>query len=213
MDSTAVARRVRSSFGDKQGVQLKDEDIVDWINDGQRHIVMENEGLLEVTSTTGTTQGIQNIPVPADLMTLRGLRYKGTKLRGLKLIEFDEFIDKWDDPAVNQGTPVCYTEWAGQIMLFPIPSLTEANVVKIYYTRLPVDVADLIGDALDLPLSYHQSLVNYVLQQAYEKDEDWEGHQRKGQQIESDVNQLRHREKDNAQDRYPTITTLPEDAW
>jgi hypothetical protein len=213
MDSTGVARRVRSSFGDKQGVQLKDEDIVDWINDGQRHIVMENEGLLEVTSTTGTTAGIQNVPVPADLLTLRGLRYKGIKLRGLKLIEFDEFIDKWDDATINQGTPVCYTEWAGQIMLFPIPNLTESNVLKIYYTRQPVEVADVIGDAIDLPLSYHTALVNYVLQQAYEKDEDWEGHQRKGQQIESDVNQQKHREKDGAQDRYPTITTLPEDAW
>jgi hypothetical protein len=213
MDSTAVARRVRSAFGDKQGVQIKDEDIVDWINDGQRHIVMENEGLLEVIATTSTTAGIQNVPVPADAMTIRGLRFKGQKLRGMTLIEFDEYIDKWDDASINSGVPVLYSEWAGQLMLFPIPNVSESNVLKIYYTRQPVDVADLIGDTLDLPLSYHKALVNYVLQQAYEKDEDWEGHQRKGQQIESDVTQLKHREKDAAQDRYPTITTLPEDAW
>lgn len=212
-----IVTRVKRQFGDESGVQVTDADIFRWINDGQRQIVMQNEGLLEAVGLSSTTINVQEYSMPVDLLIFRSLFFKNTgetayhKLLGYSKIEFDTYVDGFDDTAYT-GIPQAFTIFAGKFHLFPIPSATITNSLKIYYNRKPTDIVDGTSTP-DIPLLYHESLVRYCLQQAYELDEDWDAATAKATELNADITLLRGRDEWRQQDKYPVITVMPEDEW
>lgn len=213
-----IYSRVKRQFGDESGVQVTDTDILRWINSGQREIVAQNEGLLEKTALTSTVANQQEYTLPTDLLILKfiSLKYSSQlsyfKLKGLKTTDFNEYIDGWAGTSFGAGTPVVYTIFSGKIVLFPTPDATVADALKIYYNRIPVDVTGS-SDTPDLPTLYHEVLVKYCLQQAYEMDEDWDASQIKGSALDADIALLRGREEWKQQEFFPTITILSEDNY
>jgi hypothetical protein len=213
-----IYSRVKRQFGDESGVQLTDDDILRYINSGQREIVMQNEGLLEKTALTSTVANQQEYDLPVDLLILKFISLKYTdqlsyfKLRGLKTTDFNEYIDGWSGTALGTAAPYVYTIFSGKIILFPIPDTSVVDALKIYYNRKPVDVAGS-SDTPDLPELYHEALVKYCLQQAYEMDEDWDASQLKGSALDSDIALLRGREEWREQETYPVITVRQEDEY
>lgn len=211
-----IYNRVKRQFGDESGVQVTDTDLLRWINDGQRQIVMSNEGLLETTTTANTVADQAEYTLPTNLLLFKSVSYKGTgqvsysQLRGMSFNAFQQHIDSWDGDTTEVGVPVVYTIYAGKIILYPIPEDSITNALKIYYTRRPTDVT-ASGDTPDLPILYHETLVKYCLQQAYEMDEDWEASTAKSTELAADLSLLRGREDWKQQDVYPTITVLTED--
>jgi len=211
-----VMTRVKRQFGDESGVQVIDADIIRWINDGQRHIVTQNEGLLEKSAYTNTVALQQDYSLPIDLLILRSIHLKDQPSASYFSIkyhtfnEFDQIVDGWDQTASDRGYPTIYTIYAGIIKLFPLPEISQTNGLKIYYNRVPVDVVDSTS-ALDVPLLYHEPLVKYCLQQAYEMDEDFDKSQAKAAEMNADLSLLRGRDDWKKQDLYPTITILAED--
>lgn len=211
-----IRTRVQRSFGDESGVQVTDADIYRWINDGQRQIVLQNEGLLETTSTTNAVANQKEYAVPVDLLILRAVHFKYTgelshyPLKGLKFSEFEEYISGWDGTAYNKSRPTAFTVYAGNIITFPTTDVSITGGIKIYYNRKPTDVAAL-SDTPDLPVLYHETLVKYCLTQAYEMDEDWTASEQKAAELQSDIRLLRGREDWKFQGTYPTITVCTED--
>jgi len=207
---------VKRQFGDESGVQVTDADILRWINDGQRTMVKQNEGLLETTALSTFTIDVQEYALPADLLIFKALALKPqgqttyTHIKGLAFSKFNEYIDGWDGDTVNRGCPVVYTLFAGQIRLFPIPDHTATNGIKIYYNRKPTDMV-VDGDTIDLPLLYHEAVANYCLQKAFEMDEDYEAAGMKSSEISNDLTTLRGRDDWKEQETYPVITVLQED--
>jgi len=211
-----VKTRVKNTFGDESGVQVTDGSIVRWINDAQRDIANQNEGVLEAIGTTDSIQGTQDYALPSNLLVLRSVSYKGSSdrsfrsLAGLSMQQFDLYIDGWDGTAFAQGQPLVYCVFNNILKLFPIPVESLVGSIKLYYQRLPNYVA-LDADPLDLPQPYHNAVVNYCLSQAYELDEDWDSAGNKMQQMTADVTANREREKWTHTDYYSTITVLPDD--
>lgn len=211
-----IQTRVKRTFGDESGVQVTDTDIIRWINDGQRQIVLQNEGLLETTATADAVSGQQEYALPADTLIFRSVKYKTVgynayyHMKGFSFNEFNEYIDGWEGEAYVNGIPEIYTLYAGNLILFPIPSDSFANALKIYYNRKPIEVETSV-DTPDLPELYHESLVKYCLQQAYELDEDLEAAGAKSQELVGDIQLLRGRQDWKNQETYPTITVLMED--
>ncbi len=219
MNVNQISDRIKRQFGDESGVQVTDADILRWINDGQRQIVMQNETLLEKTSTADSVANQQSYTLPVDLLILKGIQYKGSNetqyfpLKGYSLSEFNEAIRGWDEATVQStGTPFCYTVYSNEIKLFPIPNASITAALKIYYNRIPTDVT-LGTDAPDLPFLYHEMIVNYCLQQAYEMDEDWDASNNKAGQLSDGLAILRGREDWKNQEHYPMITILDGDDW
>lgn len=216
MNVSDILIRVKRAFGDESGVQVTDADIIRWINDGQRQIVMHNEGLLEKVSLADTVANQQEYGLPADCMMLQSVRYKGPsdpsffRLRGYHLNEFNELIDGWDGSVYTQGTPTAFCVQAGKIELFPIPDYSLVGSIKIYYNRAPVDTT-LLTDVPEIPVLYHEVLVKYCLAQAYELDEDWQASGIKAQDMAADLNLLRGKDDWKKQDTYPVITVLLDD--
>lgn len=211
-----IKTRVKRLFGDESGVQLTDDDILRAINDAQRHIVQSNETLLEKTAVSSSISGQQEYSLPADLLIFKFLSFKGTgdvaynQLKGLSVLEFNEYIDSWDSNTSNLGVPAVYTLHAGKFLCYPVPQDTIANCFKIYYNRTPVDVV-LDGDTPDLPVLYHQILVDLVIKFAFEMDEDWEAAAAKSQEANKNIGTLRGRENWKQEDKYPVIMIRPED--
>lgn len=211
-----IAMRVKRTFGDESGVQITDDDIIRWINDGQRAIVLQNETLLEATATVASVAGQAEYALPVDLLIPRGVSFKGVgglsyrPLVSLTRNEFNSQVDGWDGSANGTGTPEIFMLFANKVMFYPIPSTSTAAAIKFFYNQKPVPVVGQM-DTPGLPELYHETLVKYVLLQAYEMDEDLEAASAKGQQISGDLNLLRGREDWKNEETYPTIFVREED--
>lgn len=213
-----IQTKVKRQFGDESGVQVTDADIIRWINEGQRHIVKTNEGLLEKIVTANSVVNQQTYSLPVDMLIMHSMSFQDigvtsyTKLKAFSLNQFNEYVDGWDGSTYSPGTPSIYTIFAGNIIVFPIPLVSVANAFKIYYTRTPVDVVTNV-DTPDLPLLYHDVLVKYCMQQAYETDANFQGVWFKSNEISTDTSVLRGRIDWKQEASYPTITVLYEDGY
>lgn len=206
MNVEQIIRRVKRQFGDEANVQINNTDIVDWINDAQREIAIHDD-LFQTTSTTAVVNGQDQYHLPPDIMMLRSVRVAGRKLTPVSIEQAAELI-----PNLNSspsGVPTHFTVFAAKIDLYPTPNFSDPNDIQLYYTRNPVVAVDP-KDVPEIPLQYHNRIVEYCLQKAYELDENWEAANVKGQQFSVGVAEIKGR--DVVQDYYPAITSIDEGA-
>jgi hypothetical protein len=206
-----ILTRAKTQFGDESGVQIQDEDIIRWINDGQRNIASANE-LNQAKATTSSVASQQEYVLPSDVMSLHSIWYEGLMLQNMSLAAAEEHVAKIGQTDYNVGTPVAWWTWANSLFLYPTPTSAVTNGITLLYTKYPVDVLTS-SDALSVPLTYHNALLEYVLSQAYELDEDWQASQLKANQFQSSLNNLKVDQDWVAQVTYPTITVGQDDLW
>lgn len=212
MNVQEVAIRVKRQFGDESGVQVTDQDIIRWVNDAQNDIGQAQE-ILETTATTASVANQGDYPIPADIINLRSVYYKGFKLNAVSLQDYDIYVNDWQGDPNNPstGTPEIFYVWATEIRLFPVPA-ADGDEIKLYYSQFPPPVTT-ISDPLSIPVKYHNRIVEYCLQQAYELDENFEASSLKGQQLSSSLTQMAEDQSWTEHTHYPTVTVLPEDLW
>lgn len=206
MNVGEIATRVKRQFGDESNVQVTDADITRWVNDSLREIAANND-LLQTIATTALTVGQRDYTLPPDILTLRSVHFKGRKLKGLNAREAEEYITTQN---TSTGDPQLFWIWANKINLHPAPNTADPDDLQIFYTRRPLAVDDNL-DVPELPLEYHNRIVEYCLAQAYELDENWSAAQLKGQQFTEGVKALKHQEDWENQDYYPHITSSIDD--
>lgn len=199
-----VMRAVKRTFGDESGVQLEDADIFMWVNDAQEEIVKRNK-IIKTTATATAIAGQADYTFPTeDILQIESLHVDGQKLQNMPFAQADEdFINK--DNAAESGTPVLWWEWGGTFTLWPAPS--SALTIKLFYTKKPARIT-ASTDLLSVPDKYYRQVVDYVLQQAYEMDEDWQASQVKAQQFDSGLLDMAEEERTAQQMTYPTITII-----
>lgn len=217
-----VKTRVKRQFGDESAVQVTDEDITRWVNDGVQYVVMNNEGLLEAIGSADIVADQQDYDLPADLLSLKSVHILQTEgalshvhIQAYDLQKFDAYVDGWDGTYYGTGVPYVYTVYAGQFKLFPIPDFSATGGIKFYYNRKPAVLDNDTDDAteLDLPLSYHNGIVHYCLQQAYELDENMDSYNRKAQDVQENIRLNRYKQGKASEEFYPVITPMYDDAW
>ncbi len=210
MNVQEVFTRVQRTFGDTANVQVDQNDIIRWINDAQREIVLANQ-LLQAVATSNTIVGTNIYTLPTDLLTIRSIKYAGLKLRAMTFSEAEQYIPNFDDTTnYPSDIPTAFWVWANQLTLYPNPS--GIKELRIYYTRQPVAVS-ILADIPELPLQYHNRLVEYCLQQAYELDENWAAAETKKTQFMSGVNNTKDNVDWAERDFYPNITMTEGSDW
>ena len=209
-----VITAVKRQFGDTSGTQVNNAHIFAWINDAQREIVKENPEIrqdmvqINVTAGTSTYPLLENIP---DMMVVHSLHYRGQILRNMSFVEAQEYIIRGalTDPLTAE--PTLWYEYAGTINLWPVPSITYALGLTVFYSSAPTEV-DAVGDLLQVPDAYFNAVVSYCMWKAYEMDDNFSSAEAMMRQFGEAVVRLSNRQQ--AQDnRYPTITILPEDRY
>lgn len=217
MNVQDVVTRVRRTFGDDAAVQLTNEDIIRWINDGQIEVVKHNDGALQKTGTLNLVAGQAQYDLPADLLILRSLRYKFddmlsySYLKYKNMQEFDSAIDGWDGTHYTSGTPSFFTMYEGKIILFPVPERSSTAGIKVLYNQEPASVTSL-SDELALPLIYHNTLTKYCMWQASLLDEDHEPALMYRSDFAEDMSRLASRETTDPVEFYQSITATGYDA-
>jgi hypothetical protein len=199
-----VMKAVKRSFGDESGVQLEESDIIMWINDAQDEIVKRNR-ILKATSSTVSVVGQQDYSFPSDnILQIESLHYNGVRLPNMSFAEAEEKVVGLD-PSASSGEPILWYEWGGKFSLYPVPQ--TAQTIVLYYTKSPAKVA-LSTDLLSVTDKYYQDVVRYVLQQAYEMDEDPNMSQLKQKQFDDSLNALGEEERTAQNMTYSTITLV-----
>lgn len=208
---------VKRQFGDESSVQVTDADILRWANQGIIDIVMQNDGLLQAVSVTDLIGDQTQYTPPTDMLGMRGVSAYITSdvayrnLKGLNLQDFNAYLDGWDGNYYsNSAYPAVYMFYNNVINIFPRPSETITDGLKIYYNRYPTKLV-LDTDTIPLPETYHNAVQDFCLQQAYEMDENWEGSGNKAAQVQSSINLLKDRQEWQTQDTYPVINVCVED--
>lgn len=204
-----IIARVERQFGDEANIQIEDADIIRWINDAQRELALHNN-LLQARAVADSARGQAEYTLPLDVLTIRSVRYAGEKLQPLSAQEAEEHIDN----TTETGTPSRFWVWAQRITVHPAPAAPLTGGLQIFYSRQPATVS-VATDIPELPVQYHNRIVEYCLQKAYELDENWAAAQVKGQQFQEGVQELKGNVDWVERDFYPTITSLPEgyDGW
>lgn len=216
MNVADVIIRVRRTFGDEAAVQVTDDDIIRWINDGQLEIVKHNDQALQKTDFIDLVAGTSQYTLPADLLILRSMRYKFGDMQSYSALKyksmqsFDELIDGWDGSYYSTGNPIYFTMYEGNAILFPTPDKAMTAGIKLLYNKKPVDVTTT-GDAINLPALYHNTIFKYCLWQASQLDEDNEVAMMHQSGFQQDMDLLMSNETKDATDTYPVITVLAGD--
>jgi hypothetical protein len=201
-----IAKRVKRQFGDEAGAQITDEDIIRWINDAQRDLAASND-LLQTTATTKVVRGQDHYNLPPDLLTLRSVRVSGRKLEPLS----NEQAADWapNTPQQRQGMVTHFSTWALKIDLYPIPDYNDTDDLQLYYTRSPIPVATM-DDVPELPLQYHNRIVDYCIAHAHELDDNMEAYKFKMQQFQEGALSIAGFDQ-VVSDKYPSISVSDRD--
>ncbi|HET7713138.1 MAG TPA: DUF6682 family protein [Patescibacteria group bacterium] len=199
-----IATRVRRQFGDEAGVEITDADIIRWVNDAQREIAVRNN-LLQVRATAGAVNGQAEYSIPANLVTLHTVLYQNRKLQPLSIQEANDLIN--DGTAT--GIPTHFWQFAGIITLYPAPDTTDPDDIKLLYTRTATEITAL-DQTPEVPVTYHNRIVEYVMAQAAELDENLNRYQLKMGEFQTGMLELKDA-PEWEKDVYPSITAGPAD--
>lgn len=199
----ALLRDVKRKFGDESGVQLEDADILAWANDGLQQIVTENK-VLRDKITTPTVIGQYEYPLSGEsIHQITSLRIGGSPVMNLPFQEAEQTITASDPERTETGTAILWYLWNSTLTLWPTPNAVLP--ITIFYTRAPVPLTGDPLQVLDMPNKYYPALVAYILQQAYEMDEDWQASQAKEAQFKNALAEQREEDFLASDLTYPVV--------
>ena len=206
---TDIAEQVKNKFGDLGGVQITDEMILSWINNGQRDIAATSNFLQRLAST----DVIANQAMYA-LDTLfanqRMLGYEQITLDGepVKMLQFGDFQKRLrSDTSVEDAIGAI---WENALYLWPVPVSDLADGLTIYYHAYPADLGS-ITDTLTVPDRFFNILIDYVHSEALEVEESFEAAAAVKQRAAIGLRGELERDTISPTAFYPTITVDPDE--
>lgn len=203
-----VLSHVKRQFGDESGVQISNEDILRWVNAGVDEIFRRSEPL-KATIKTDLVANQAEYTLPDNILRVQSILVNGIPVEQRSTQEVEEYILKDDPTGVTAGQPVVWSEWGGSIVFYPKPSENVTDGITLRFIKGPTEVTTGT-DLLPTPDAFYNRLIEYVLQQAYELDENFSAADTKASQFAMNL------ETQNGKDQvtpnvYPTITILEED--
>ncbi len=140
---------------------------------------------------------------------MQAIYVNGIPVEQLSTQEAEEYILKDDPNSTVQAQPLIWSEWGGTFTFYPVSDSTVINGITLRYIRKPTKIEEA-NDKLSVPDPYYNRLLEYVLQQAYELDENFTASEIKGQQFANNIT-VQQNGTSTTPNTYPTITVLEED--
>ena len=148
---TEVANSVKRQFGDPDGRQITNDDILNWINSAQQDIISQNP-ILKDSAQTNVVSGQDIYTYPSEsIQYIEALHYDGVPLEHYTFQEAQTYILSNPDADIVQDVkPSIWYERAGNIYLFPKPLENVTNGLRLFFVRQPANLASL-GNTLSVP--------------------------------------------------------------
>jgi hypothetical protein len=208
---TEVATDVKRIFGDEALVELRDSDILRWINAAQREISTSHTVLKgKASHDLVAEQTLYTMPLDSPVAQVQGVHVDGKPLKGTSFQSAQETILRDDPEMKSSGEPRIWYEWDGDLYIHPAPAESKENGLELFYLAYPASLTGLSSN-LTVPDRFYNQIVDYVLSQAYRLDENWQATAYQDARFRDSMN--RHLAKEDIVDAqfYPTKVVLPED--
>ena len=181
--ASTVITKAQTIIQDATGVRWPETELLGWINEGQREIVLlkpdasvKNESKVLVA---GTKQSIPNEGIVL-ISVVRNMGAAGTTpgkaVRPINRQILDEQVPDWH--AATAASSVAYCVYDGRnpkvFYVYPPQPAVAPGYVELIYSAAPTDMA-LSSSAITLDDIYSGSLLDYCLFRAYSKDADYAG--------------------------------------
>lgn len=208
-----IVTYITRQFGDEAQIQIDEADIIRWINSGQREIISNNTSINQAVAVTDIIANKSNYPLGKDtafagIQNINAVLFKGTPLQASTFQEALTYNTK-PDANNNSGIPHLWYEKVGLLNLWPVPTEAVPSGLQIYFNKAPVTIT-ATGDPVGVPDNFYNALIQYVLQQAYELDENFQAAAAKAAQFEKSVN-IQQNQTIIQSTFFPTIQGDPED--
>jgi hypothetical protein len=200
-----VAAAVKRVFGDESGVQLVDNDIITWVNQAQVHIASSTR-VLKTKATTVIVNGQSTYTLSGlnpNILQMESILIDGRRIGNMSTAQAEESISRIDPLAEETGFPRFWYEWAGEITFWPKPDFDGQMVIR--YTALPATVVN-ISDVMSVPDEFFNDVTNFVLQKAYEMDENVQMMMLAKKDFDESMSELTDEERQAQNMTYETLT-------
>lgn len=183
MLASAIIGRAQRILNDTTGVRWGDAELLDWLNDAQREIVLLKPDA-SVTNTTlqlatGTKQSIPSAGIILHKVT-RNMGTDGTT-PGRAIWEIDQSILNQENPGWHTDTDNAEAKHymfdsndPKTFYVYPPQPASSQGYVELVYSSAPTDIANT-ATAISIDDVYANSMLDYLLYRAYSKDTDYAG--------------------------------------
>lgn len=215
-----IKDRAQRLFGDADGIQIVDQDFINWANDAQEEIFNQLDGYSYSEVTQNLVANVADNPytLPTNMVEILGVYAKRDPastsyypLRRLSRVETDFYLPGYRGGDYGFGTPIF---WAlgpnSTLRIFPNSDTAITNGLMVAYSSTPVALTALT-DNLTVPTYLRQAVFDYVMMRCYEQDEDWDSADRKSKSFQDTLSVYAERHK--AFSEYPHITVTTGDYY
>lgn len=156
--------RVQNRLGDISGIDTSSADVDSFLNEAYRRVWTATPfwPFVEAATTTLTvTPPANSVALPTDVESVRAV-FSSTDQ--ILLEEIKGTLPYWlfPDRASASGTPQFYRLYAGQLELWPYPSVATSLIVE--HPAIPATLA--AADSPAFPERYHHILIDWATGQA-----------------------------------------------
>ena len=189
---SSMRTEVRSRMAESGSGFFTDDQLDQWLMDGQRDVAVQVEPVI-TTATTATTDGTAEYELPSDVLSIRQVQYLDTSSAWTLLAEttWEALFER--DPNFENDDDGLPTQWywRSQILgLYPAPSSTFAGAAKlrILYTYAPSPMTGG-GDYSGMPDWLDDTIILFAVYRAYLKDRDFQRAQATAQEYSRGVSE------------------------
>jgi hypothetical protein len=177
----AIISKAQTILQDTTGIRWPTTELLGWINDGQREIVMLRPDAYTKISTFALTAGTKQA-IPSDgVMLIEVIRNMGTNgttpsgaIRKVPRQILDGQVPGWHS-ATAAATVQHYTvEDRAPKNFYVYPPSLGTTQVEVLYSAAPPDVASA-SNVISVDDIYSTVLLDYLMYRAYSKDTEYAG--------------------------------------
>ena len=162
------------------GTRWRDAELLDWINDAQREIVLLKPNSYSSVEDHTLVQGTkQDLPATGLLLLTVVRNTGGRAVRRVDRNILDSENPDWHN-ATESNTVEHYVfdeDSPTTFWVYP-PQTATPGQVEIIYSRAPAELASL-ANVISLNDIYANVILDYILYRAYSKDTDYAGNQQR----------------------------------
>lgn len=178
MLASDIINRARIVLNDADGIRWLDNELLGWINDGQRVIALVRPDSCVANSVVTLTAGTKQ-SLPADglrlLDVVRNIKADGTGDRTVRHVDRDVLDTQNVNWHSETGTSLVKNyiyDNRDPKTFYVYPPALSTSKLELVYSKNPTDVTALSSTVAVADI-YADPLLNYVLHRAYSKDAEF----------------------------------------
>lgn len=178
-DASVIATRARymlndpTIWGGTQKSIWSDAELLQWLNDGTNDIVTRTQCLEDIETET-LVANTYSYALTTNFIAIKAVVYKNA-IGNEYTLERGNFQGKAGSFSFGQtqsmtGAPAYFMQWENSVIIYPIPSATEASDTIDVYMVIRPTAATGATDDVKVPAYYDRALTLYIVAQALYKD-------------------------------------------